>query len=749
MATNYLLGYGQRLMTKLPPPGSEPHKWHPYKFEDAKKIVAARVQAVGEKANALPPKFRPNGEAVITLLLHPAYLAKSYFPSRLLAECRLRSVGSRASMKIPRVQKTSAKGKPELASALFVAGSSALIARLHETVEQWSDQSPAAEDVIKIEDVFLVDPASKIRLAPYQDKRTCTYWEIVLHATPLQDAVIESFRSLVNEVGGVADVDRRVYAGGLCFVPVRLGYVPLTEIAPFQFMRVARGMPRLRTIKRQIGSPLTFDCELPKSAALDQTINAVIFDGGPVDLQGLDKWVSNSEPVGIGAAVDDYRDHAIGVTSAALFGPIQKGEPLGQPYCNVEVVRVLDEKTPSEGPDYFDVYKRVVDEIKARNPDFANLSIGPDIPVDDDEPHLWTAGLDKLFFNDKLLPFLAVGNNGEMDWDSGNARVQAPSDCANGFALGSCNTLSENWQRSAHSSIGPSRTPGWVRPEALALGGDHNSPFFVLGPAEGTAVPVMGTSYASPTAMRVAAGVRACLGPIMRPLAIKALMINCADKRGERNIREVGWGRICHDVEKLITSDDSTVHVVYQNELTPGEWMRAPIPVPQGVLPGRLYMSATFCYKTETDPEHPINYTRAGLQLRFRPHEDRRDNEEDKRAKTKSLTSVRRITGQTEHEWRKKSFEWEPTIQVRYAANGTDIKAPAFEIHYNARRGGDNDKSAGRIPFALVVTIRSKKVKDLYNRVKSQYQMLEAIVPVHLPVKLPASEPSVRRPHRT
>lgn len=307
----------------------------------------------------------------------------------------------------------------------------------------------------------------------------------------------------------------------------------------------------------------------------------------------------------------------------------------------------------------------------------------------------------------------------------------------NAFAFGSCNFLGEDWQRSKHSSIGFGRSPGRVRPELVALGGEEDRPYFVLGPSPNTAIPVVGTSFASPTAMRVAAGIRAYLGPVMGPLAIKALMINRSDPRGDRSLREVGWGRVVHSPEDLLTSDDSTAHIIYQDELEPAQWMRVPIPIPDGPLPGKLYITATFCYKTETDPEHPANYTRAGLQLKFRPNKDKKDDENRQDAKTCAIFSPRRMYGQTEQEWRFKSHEWETAIHCRYSPSGSALLQPAFDVHYNARMGGANAATAGKIPFALVVTIRSKQVPDLYNRVASQYRMqLQALQPIRIPLKI-------------
>src|SRR3954470_23610388 len=100
------------------------------------------------------------------------------------------------------------------------------------------------------------------------------------------------------------------------------------------------------------------------------------------------------------------------------------------------------------------------------------------------------------------------------------------------------------------------------------------------------AVPQAGTSFAAPNALRVALGVRAHLGPDLRPLTVRALLVH----RGEENYRDeasliepdrhqFGWGRVLDRMEDLLTCPDDTVHVVYQGLLLPRQYVRARIPV--------------------------------------------------------------------------------------------------------------------------------------------------------------------------
>ena len=73
-------------------------------------------------------------------------------------------------------------------------------------------------------------------------------------------------------------------------------------------------------------------------------------------------------------------------------------------------------------------------------------------------------------------------------------------------------------------------------------------------------------------------------------------------------------------MKDLVTCPEGAVHVLYQGELEAGRFLRTKIPVPAAGLRGMVTITATFCYATQTDPQDPLNYTRAGLEVVFRPH---------------------------------------------------------------------------------------------------------------------------------
>ena len=87
-----------------------------------------------------------------------------------------------------------------------------------------------------------------------------------------------------------------------------------------------------------------------------------------------------------------------------------------------------------------------------------------------------------------------------------------------------------------------------MKPDGVAFGGSSREPYWVLNAENpGTAMPITGTSFAAPTALRTAIGVRAHFGKALTPLAIKALLLHACDDGGHDKA-EVGWGRIPADV---------------------------------------------------------------------------------------------------------------------------------------------------------------------------------------------------------
>jgi len=370
--------------------------------------------------------------------------------------------------------------------------------------------------------------------------------------------------------------------------------------------------------------------------------------------------------------------------------------------------------------------------LLSRQYEFINLSLGPDLPIEDSDVHAWTAVIDDLLGDGDTFMTIAVGNNGEHDRESGNARVQVPSDCVNGIAVGAADSTNVQWARAAYSAIGPGRSPGVMKPDLLAFGGESSEYFHVLTPSNRVRMsPQMGTSLSGPNLLRSAVGMRAILGTDLSPLTLKALLIHGADQAGHDKC-EVGWGKIPEDLMTLITCPDGVVRIIYQGELKPGKYLRAPLPLPQGGLTGNISLSATFCYACPIDPQDASAYTRAGLDVVFRPNS----------AKVKAGAANANTVGffdmkqfATEDERRSDMGKWETVLHGKKSMRGTSLSDPVFDVHYNAREGGGKASNAEKIRYALIITIQAPKHADIYNDILHAYTNI--LTPIQPQISLP------------
>lgn len=739
---NLLIGYGERLSSDLAAPVAGGPKRHPYSFAEARRRLAPKIAEAADELDELPAEVCPRDQAVALVTLHPTYLAKSYYPGDLLRTYGLETIGSRAREVSP--QKWTKKKPPESAvtSELFVAGNRSQFRDLAANVGRMSEAASGADDLIKIED-FRTQPAEE-KLKPLRSHEKEPLLEVVLHARPVrEDAfILDGFEAYLDSLGIDLNLDtRRFFAEGLCFLPLRVPQEVAPEVVKYSFLRLAREMPRLRQFRpvaRATPGFTPFACRLPKDGPLDRDLRVAVFDGGVRSDAKLDPWVNRKKTKNIGAPVPEFQNHGTAVTSALLFGPLQDGVTPKRPYAAVDHYRVLDADTMKDDQDeLYTVLERIQDVLESRPKyDFVNLSIGPDLPIEDNDVHAWTAVLDQLFADGQTLPAIAVGNSGELDWPSGNARIQTPADCVNALSVGGCDRMGTGWKRAPYSSIGPGRSPGIMKPDGLAFGGSSREPYWVLNAENpGAAMPITGTSFAAPTALRTGIGLKAHFGKLLTPLAIKGLLLHRADDGGHDKA-EVGWGRIPDDVNEIVLTDQHAAHILYQGELRPASWVRMAIPIPSEPMSGMVEITATFCFATPTDPQDPLNYTRSGLEVRFRPHDQKRKDPSQIHPDSSHFFQAKDVSVE-ETDLRADAHKWETTLHKTRTMRASGLRNPVFDVHYNARVGGRNAVGADKIPYALVISIESRKTRDLYNKILQRYRtILEPLRPIiEIPIR--------------
>ena len=354
-----------------------------------------------------------------------------------------------------------------------------------------------------------------------------------------------------------------------------------------------------------------------------------------------------------------------------------------------------------------------------------NISLGPDLAILDDEVTAWTALLDERFTGGNYFPTVAVGNSGELDRAAGLCRIQPPSDGVNILAVGACDATGPGWERAPYSSIGPGRTPGRVKPDGVSFGGSDAEAFFVLTKptlARGTS----GTSFAAPLTLRTSAAVSVALGDTLGLLALRALTIHRAERHGTADQTEVGWGRFDANPSMLVTCEDYEALVVYQGELPIGEHLRCVLPMPDGPLNGMITISATLAISPEVDPNTPSSYTRSGLEVIFRPNEERfrkikSGEKPPKHAISRPFFSFTNLFGASERRLRDDAHKWEPCVSRSQDFQSKTLNRPVFDVYYHHRAAGAAVKDPKPIPYAFIVGLSAPKMKDFYSRVVRSY----------------------------
>ena len=733
MQKNFLLGKGERLTEDIEISSSGAPKKHPYTFGEAhERLMPMLAQSVSE-INKLPADACPQDHAILSLTLHPEYLAKSYFPSRLLNEIGMTVAGSRPRMLTPVKLSRKRKTREIITTELFTLTSRSTIRAWNNNFPKWNEFNYGAKDLIAIEEITIPKPLEKIK-STLSDSGIHPL-EIVLYASEIQakNRVLKEFANFLRLRGIPNEIGRRFFAKGMCFLEIEAPMERIEEIATFSIVRAVRPMPKLRILNpvmRSNNMQKTIP-QIPDEPPISNSVRVAIFDCGIPNNHPISKWVDLYEFPGMESASRELESHGVAVTSAALFGHINPKQEIRRPYSFIDHYRVVD-NDPNQNPlQLYEVLERIEGVLLANSYDFVNLSIGPHLPIEDDEVHAWTAVLDNILARNTTLTTIAVGNDGESDSLLGLNRVQVPSDCVNALAIGACDSPSVIWQHAPYSSVGPGRSPGLVKPDLVDFGGVDNVPFFALSSELTPKLTAdCGTSLAAPSVLRVATGVRAHLGGNLSVLAIRALLIHTAEKGDHHETKHVGWGRVARNLDEIILCDDNTVRVVYQGEISPAKYVRARIPFPSETIDGKIRIKATICFNSQIDPHHPGNYTQAGLGAIFRPHDNRFSRNKQKHPDTRSFFRKSK-TGITEYELRRDASKWENCLHSSINMIGTSIQNPCFDLHYNSRNEGHNFVHDQKLTYALVVSIYAESIADLYNRIASQYAtLLEPLRPI-------------------
>lgn len=703
---------------------------HPvYTFAQARSRLMPMIRDTKLRIDSLPAEACPGDQAVAALTVNPEYIAKSYFPTELLRAVGLTTVGSKPKKITPAKRSRGREPEETLTTQLFVMGRRDAFRNWDVNLIQRNGDDGVAKALTTIEEVHAPSVEEKIKgELPTEGE---VVLEIVLHADKQRsELVLAAFKAYLRGLGLKPEFEHRFYAGGLCFVDVDAPVELTDKIALFTPLRALRQMPRLRMMRPvfRSGGFSTAPVVIPAEGALDPNLKVAIFDGGLPDKHPVTAWVRPIDTTG-GPPIEEATDHGAAVTSAFLFGNIDPAKPLPRPFAGADHYRVFDADSElSQDPRELAIVLERIDKILSRNHyDLVNFSIGPEVPIVDDEVHCWTAVLDERLCQGKTLATFAVGNGGLDPFK----RVQVPSDCVNGLAIGACDSPDTPWARAPYSSIGPGRSPGVIKPDLVEFGGSLQRNFILLSPSETPELVGIdgGTSFSAPSALRMGAGVKAHFGAKLNTLAVHALLVHTLEPT-ELPCAEVGRGRLARTLHEVVAFPDDTFRVIYQGQIGSKQYIRLPIALPSKPLEGMVSIKATLVFATAVDSHHPGNYTRAGLEPFFRPHDAKRKKPEQLHANVYSSFFGKAQKGLTEEELRRDNWKWENCLHAEHELRGSSLQNPAFDIHYVPRSEGRDCEPDEPLNYAMIITVRSKRTKDLYNQVVREYTVLEPLKPV-------------------
>jgi len=728
------------------PVGDEPK---PYPYSVSSSRVSKKVSDTLKVAQTLPKEATPDDEIVTAVTLHPSFLAKSYYPTSLLKDYSLTSLGSKEVFVKPEKAANKEQAlKPVSTSVYYLAGKKTSFERLLSDISKNTISEQSSVDIGKIEDLTLFSSEQKIK--KHAESGTHTY-EVVLHLQKDDTKKLNYFLHYINTLDGSISKDKIRYVGDLAFCFVKIDDKKIIDLANFSFVRVIRIAPKINLFNsshqdRKIGnsSHKEFKDHINKNIDSNDLGNAnvAIFDGGlfydkltSPSLRYFDLTLSSDSD-------SEIFTHGELVTSAIMYGTIEEISSENHEIINVDHYKVYCEEDEDD-VGLVDVLDRICSVLETKNYKIANISLGPEVPAPDDEPNLWTSTLDKIAGDGSILLIIAAGNTGGIlksspqDYDL--ARIQPPADMLNGLSIGSANSNANIWERANYSSIGPGRRPGYVKPDALFFGGDDEptgQKLRLLGLYDFEEKLKFGTSYAAPLVTRLAARLDNMTLGKMNVATLRALLIHSTESTPDK--KGCGWGRITDNIENYVFCNENTVTIIYQGTLKKSSGVRAAIPCPESLKLSKtkIDLSATLCFYTEVDHKHPVSYSRAGIEVTFRPHSEKfklniETGKMAAEANTRSLFNKENILG-NEQSLRKDAHKWETCYKVNDTFQASTINDPALDIKYLTRDEGHSltSKEMASLPilsYSLVITLSTRKKTNIYDDIVNEYKLLQPI----------------------
>lgn len=290
--TNMLLGYGETLTTPVVLSDGGGEKKKPYTYEENKSVILEKLQNLILSIDKIPLYAKPDGKAVAKFILHPTFLAKSYFPITLLNHFSLESIGSK-SIKIKPRKNHKTKGKQEnyITICIFVAGKrenfESFINELNN--DTFINNNKLKNNFITLEDISILEISDKIKNI---DDNNVKKVEVTLHTPKSSTSIVKDFEKFAKSEGININNNKCIGVKGLTFMSFEAKKEDITKLAEFSFLRTIRKLPELRFTDPILTSSLEYSelLSLPTEQAINPDLKVAIFDSG-VGIPEYNLWV--------------------------------------------------------------------------------------------------------------------------------------------------------------------------------------------------------------------------------------------------------------------------------------------------------------------------------------------------------------------------------------------------------------------------------------------------------------------------
>jgi hypothetical protein len=748
-----LLVNGEELSFSTDRPPRRPDKYHPKTLAEARDILQPQLAQVISDIEQIRPGLRAE-RVVIEAEVWANYLANSWFPQHLVQKLKLRPLGSRIvrdGVKITEV----AGATTSISKSYLLSADADGVAEMMHLLNGSNNPglAKAAEELRQFNEIKV--SRAKERGASAGGMQA---YEAVLHPDPDESTVerrvqaststLAKFASLVESCGGTVVNDADII-DGLTFISLQLPQDAVDGVSQFNPLRSLTPAPVMETLAGGVEAEDAGEVTVLRNAA--DLPKVLVFDGGVDDSGHVFRGMVRATDLTGRGLVDRYALHGSAVTGAVLYGDVASRGSFVEPAAYVAHYQVMPTPVPQDASEYPWILSKIREVVETTDARIVNLSLGPRVPVDDDEPHRWTAVLDKVAYDRGILFVTAAGNNGEKAGPHLN-RVQVPGDMVNGLTVGASDSpdTSVIWAAADYSASGPGRSGNRIQPAVVSYGGTAMQQYGRIRPDGSIVHDDHGTSYSTPLVTNLMARLSRELGGRADAPTLRALAVHLAERGDDHDQTRAGHGRLIGDAATLLSCDSHEAMILYHGILGRTEVRAFPIPFPAAFEGGDIELSWTVAYSTATDAAEAGEYTNAGLEAVFRPHKDKRTMTfEPHDGPTRShVVNVRTdgadIAARVAEGWSlptaarsrpqntTRHFEgdlrelgkWETIWHSTDNLRASSMDNPQIDINHLSREGGRITRNTEDIEFSLVVTMRSRAGKTIYDLVLNEFDVL-------------------------